>query len=95
MVRLGLGRGLGGAFRGRHRNVPAMCSTYDFRVVRERDESTRSMKLPLDLYGTHEQAGLGTWVLQEPVIVPPQDAPIADLTPRATSRSERLLSPKC
>ena len=27
---------------------------YDYRVVFDRDESTRSMKLPLELYGTDE-----------------------------------------
>ena len=36
---------------------------YDFRVVFERDESTRSMKLPLDVHGADEQGTLGAWVL--------------------------------
>ena len=38
---------------------------YDYRVVLERDESMRSMKLPPELYGTDEQAALGAWVLLE------------------------------
>ena len=65
---------------------------HDYRVVLERDESTRSMKLPLELYGTYEQAALGAWVLLEANIAPIQDAPVADPTPRAMNRSRRLLS---
>ena len=65
---------------------------YDYRVVFDRDESTRSMKLPLELYGTYEQAALGAWVLLEANIAPIQDAPVADPTPRAMNRSRRLLS---
>ena len=38
---------------------------YDYRVVLERDEGTRRMKLPLGLYGTDEMATLGAWVLLE------------------------------
>ena len=34
---------------------------YDYHVVLERDESMRSIKLPLELYGTDEQAALGAW----------------------------------
>ena len=52
------------------------------------DESKRSMKLPLELYGTDEQAALGAWVLLEANITPLQDAPAADPTLRAMSRSE-------
>ena len=51
------------------------------------------MKLPLELYGTtDEQAALGAWVLLEANIAPLQDAPVADPTPLAMSRSGRLLS---
>ena len=50
------------------------------------------MKLPLDLYGTDEQAALGAWVLLEANIAPPQLAPAADPNPRAMSTSGRLLS---
>ena len=66
---------------------------YDYRVLLERDESTRSMKLPLELYGTDEQAAVGAWVLLEANTAPLQDAPVADPTPLAMSRSGRLLSP--
>ena len=40
---------------------------YDYvnHVVRERDKSTGSMSLPLELCGTDEQAALGPWVLLE------------------------------
>ena len=51
------------------------------------------MKLPLELYVTHEQAALGAWVLLEANIAPLQDAPVADPTQLAMSRSGRLLSP--
>ena len=52
------------------------------------------MKLPLELHGTDEQAALGSWVLLAADIAPLQDAPVADPTPRAVSRSGKLsLSP--
>ena len=59
----------------------------------KRDESTRSMKLLLELYRTDGHAALGAWVLLEANIAPSQDAPVADPTPRAMSRSGLLLSP--
>lgn len=31
---------------------------YDYRIAIERDESTGSVKLPLDLYGADEKAGV-------------------------------------
>ena len=68
---------------------------YDYCVVLERDESMRSMKLPLDLYGTDEQAALGAWVLLEANIAPIQDAPVADPTPHAMSRSGEAIIPQC
>ena len=37
-----------------------------------------SMKLPLELYGTDEQAAQGAWVLLAAKIAPLQDAPVAD-----------------
>ena len=52
------------------------------------------MKLPLELYGTDDQAALDAWVLLEANIAPLQDAPVADPTPLAMSTSGRLLSPK-
>ena len=67
-------------------------STSHYRLVLERNESTRSMKLPLELYGTDEQAAFGAWVLLEANIAPLQDAPVVDPTPRAMNRSRRLLS---
>ena len=65
---------------------------YDYRVVLKRDESMRSVKLPLELYGTHEHGALGTLVMLAANIAPLQDAPVADPTPRAMKRSRRLLS---
>ena len=66
---------------------------YDYHVVLERDESTRRMNLPPELYRTDEQAVLGAWVLLEANIASPQDSPVADSTPRAMNRSGLLLSP--
>ena len=80
MVRLRLrwsGRRIARKARERTRHV------YDYRVVLKRDESTRSVKLPLELYGTDEQAAFGAWVLLEANIAPLQDAPVVDPTPRA------------
>ena len=61
---------------------------YDYRVVFERDDITLSMKLPLELHGTNEQAALGVWVLLEANIAPLQDAPVANPTPRAMNGPE-------
>ena len=66
----------------------------DCRVVLARDERTRNMKLPPELYRTDEKAALGAWVLLDANIAPPQDAPVADPTPRAMSRTGLTLSPK-
>ena len=55
----------------------------DNRVVLEHDESTRSMMLPLELYGTDEQAARGARALLEANIAPLQDGPVADPTLRA------------
>ena len=51
------------------------------------------MKLPLELYGTDEQAALGACVLLEASVAPLQYAPVADPTPLAMSGSGRLLLP--
>ena len=51
---------------------------YDYRVMLEREESKRSMKLPLELCSTDEQATLGAWVLLEANIAPLQDGRVAD-----------------
>ena len=86
IVRLGLGW-----FRGRsaHKAQERTRHVYDYhRVVLDRDESAHSMKLPLELCVTDEQAALGAWVLLEANITPLQDAPAADPTLRAMSRSE-------
>ena len=56
IVRLGLGRfgeRTEGKAQQRTRHV------HDYRVVPERDKSTRSMRWPLEVYGTDEQAALG------------------------------------
>ena len=47
---------------------------------------------PLDLYGPDEEAAPGVCVLLEANIASPQDAPVADPTPRAMNRSRKLLS---
>ena len=65
----------------------------DNGVLLERDEDTRSMELPLDLYGTDEQATLGAWVRLGANVAPPQLAPVVGPNPRAMSRSGRLISP--
>ena len=69
-------------------------STSHYRLVLERNESTRSMKLPLELYGTDEQGALGAFVMLEVNVTPLQDDPVADPTPRAMNRSRRLLFPE-
>ena len=56
-------------------------------------ETCSSIKLPLELDGTDKQVALGARVLLEANIAPLQDAPVADPTPLAVSRSGRLLSP--
>ena len=68
---------------------------YDYRVVPECDESTRIMKLPLELYGTDEHAALGAWVLLEANIAPLQDAPVAHPTPCAMSKVGKSIIPQC
>ena len=90
-----LWRGLGWAGLGGKISRKAQERTphvYGDGVVLARDERTRSMKLPLDLYGTQDQAGIGAWVLLEAVIAPPRNSPVVDPTPSAMSRSPRLLS---
>ena len=67
---------------------------YDYRGVLKHDESTRRVKLPLELYGTDEQGALGAFVMLEVNVTPLQDDPVADPTPRAMNRSRRLLFPE-
>ena len=63
---------------------------YHDRVVLERDDSIRRMKLPLDLYVADEQAALGAWVLLEANIALPQLGPFADPNSRVAGRSGRV-----
>lgn len=62
LVKLGLGWFGGLISRRAH---PASRDVYDYRVVLHCDGSTCSMKLPLELYSTDEDAGVGAWVLLE------------------------------
>ena len=43
---------------------------YDYRVMLNEDESTHSMRLPIEEYDVDENAGVGAWVLREPIAVP-------------------------
>jgi len=38
---------------------------YDYRVLLEQNQSTRSMKLLLEMYSTNPDAAVGSWVLLE------------------------------
>ena len=62
LVKLGLGWFGGLILRRAH---PPSRDVYDYRVVLHCDGSTCSMKLPLELYTTDENAGVGAWVLLE------------------------------
>ena len=43
---------------------------YDYRVKLNEDESTHSMKLSIHEYEVDDNAGLGAWVLLEPIVPP-------------------------
>jgi len=43
---------------------------YDYRVMLNEDESTHSMRLPIEEYDVDENAGVGAWVLLEPDAMP-------------------------
>lgn len=62
LVKMGLGW-FGGVIS--RRSHPASRDVFDYRVVLHCDGSTCSMKLPLELYSTDEDAGVGAWVLLE------------------------------
>ena len=52
----------------------------------ERDEGSRSIKLPFGVHVTDEYAGLTAWVLLEVIRAPPRAALAAEPTPRAMVR---------
>ena len=62
-LRRGLGWFLGQISRAA---PPATRHVYDYRVVLASDQSTVSVKLPLDAYSVLESADEGAWVLLEP-----------------------------
>ena len=43
---------------------------YDYRVMLNEDESTHSMRLPIEEYDVDENAGVRAWVLLEPDAMP-------------------------
>ena len=43
---------------------------YDYRVMLNEDESTHSMRLPIEEYDVDENAGVGAWVLLESIALP-------------------------
>ena len=73
----------------KHRNVHAMHTATVWCSSETRAPA------PLELYDTEKLAALGAWVLLEANFAPLQHAPIADPTPRAMSRSGRLLYRQC
>ena len=50
---------------------------YDYCVVLQRDESIRSMTLPIDWYGVDEQTPPGAWVLLVTNIASAQSLPLS------------------
>lgn len=62
LVRLGM-RWFGGLITRQSQERP--CHLYDYRVLLEVDQSTRSMKLPLEKYTGEPDAVVGSWVLLE------------------------------
>ena len=61
---------------------------YDYRVMLNEDEGTHSMKLLIEEYDVDENAGVGAWVLLEPIALPAaQDQHVG------VRRSGRTLTP--
>ena len=61
---------------------------YGHRVMLNEDESAYSMTLPIEEYDVNENAGVGAWVLLEPITLPAaQDQHVG------VRRSERTLTP--
>ena len=63
---------------------------YDYRVQLQEDQSTRSMKLPLEKYSGDPDAVVGSWVLLQRNVAEQGEATVA--TPRV-SRSGRTITP--
>ena len=91
LIRLGMGW-LGGTItrqsqeRTRHR--------YDYRVHLELDQSTRSMKLPLEKYTGEPDAAVGSWGLLEESTAEQMDgAAIEAVAATGVSRSGRVRMP--
>ena len=61
---------------------------YDYRVMLNEEESTHSKRLPIEEYDVDENAGVGAWVLLEPIALPAaQDQHVG------VRRSGRTLTP--
>ena len=85
LLRMGLGW-----FGGKITRRAQACTRdkYDYRVMLNEDESTHSMRLPIEEYDVDENAGVGAWVLREPIALPAtQDQHVGVL------RSGRTLTP--
>ena len=65
---------------------------YDYLVQLDLDQSTRSMKLPLEMYGGDSDAVLGSWVLLERSTVEQMDGGGAT-APWGASRAGRERRP--
>ena len=71
-----------------HRAQERTRDQYDYRVMLTDNESTRSMRLPMEEYDVDENAGVGAWVLLEPIALPAaQDQHVG------VRRSGRTLTP--
>ena len=64
LLRMGLGW-FGGKIT--HRAQERTRDQHDYRVMLTDNESTRSMRLPMEEYDVDENAGVGAWVLLEPI----------------------------
>ena len=65
LLRMGLGW-IGGKITRRAQERTR--DKYDYRVMLNEDESTHSMRVPIEEYDVDENAGLGAWVLLEPIL---------------------------
>ena len=91
LVRLGMGwfgRSITRQYQERTRHL------YDYRVHLELDQSTRSMKLPLEKYTGEPDAVVGSWVLLEESTAEQMDgAAIEAVAATGVSRSGRVRMP--
>ena len=91
LVRLGLGWFGGSITRQPQERTRHL---YDYRVHLERDQSTRSMKLPLKKYTGEPDAVVGSWVLLEESTAEQMDgAAIEAVAATGVSRSGRVRMP--